>query len=47
MVIDPIKQIQDEQVMIQQAFNEVLNVYTHSPHRQKVEIIQKAFEFAN
>ncbi|MTK52582.1 RelA/SpoT family protein [Paludibacter sp.] len=47
MIIDPIKQMQDEQVMIQQAFSEVLDVYTHSPHRQKVEIIQKAFEFAN
>ena len=39
--------MQEEQVMIQQAFDEVLDIYRHSPHRQKVEIIQKAFEFAN
>lgn len=47
MIIDPIQQMQDEQEMIQAAFDEVLAIYKRSPHRQKVEIIQKAFEFAN
>jgi GTP pyrophosphokinase len=38
---------QEEQAMIQAAFDGVLDVYRHSPHRQKIDIIVKAFHFAN
>lgn len=47
MDIIPVDQPQEEQEMIQRAFDEVLDVYRHSPHRQKIEIIEKAFHFAN
>ncbi len=36
----------DEQ-MVQQAFNHLLDTYLHSSHRKKVDIITKAFNFAN
>ena len=38
---------QAEQAMIQQAFNELLDDYLHTKHRKRVEIITKAFNFAN
>lgn len=40
------KEQQDEQ-MVEQAFQELLTCYIESPHRRKVEIITKAFNFAN
>ena len=40
------KEIADEE-MINQAFHELLNDYLNTKHRQKVEIITKAFNFAN
>ena len=40
------KEIADEE-MINQAFHELLNDYLHTKHRKKVEIITKAFNFAN
>ena len=40
------KEIADE-VMINQAFHELLNDYLNTKHRKKVEIITKAFNFAN
>lgn len=39
--------IQDDQQMIQQGFQELLNDYLATKHRKKVEIITKAFNFAN
>ena len=33
--------------MINQAFHELLNDYLNTKHRKKVEIITKAFNFAN
>ena len=42
----PPKEISDEE-MINQAFNELLNDYLNTKHRKKVEIITKAFNFAN
>ncbi|MBQ1676962.1 MAG: bifunctional (p)ppGpp synthetase/guanosine-3',5'-bis(diphosphate) 3'-pyrophosphohydrolase, partial [Bacteroidaceae bacterium] len=36
----------DEEKMIDDAFQELLNDYLASPHRKKVEIITKAFNFA-
>lgn len=36
-----------EEEMIQQAFQELLNDYLHTKHRKRVEIITKAFNFAN
>lgn len=44
--IDTTDNVQDEQ-MIQQGFQELLNDYLATKHRKKVEIITKAFEFAN
>ncbi|MBB3187124.1 GTP pyrophosphokinase [Microbacter margulisiae] len=41
------QQEQHDQEMIQAAFDEVLSIYKQSPHRQKVELIEKAFHFAN
>jgi GTP pyrophosphokinase len=41
------QQEQQDQEMIQTAFNEVLDVYKKSPHKQKIELIEKAFHFAN
>ena len=38
---------QAEEVMIQQAFQELLNDYLATKHRKRVEIITKAFNFAN
>ena len=43
--LDP-KEIADEE-MINQAFHELLNDYLNTKHRKKVEIITKAFNFAN
>ena len=40
------KEITDEE-MINQAFQELLNDYLHTKHRKRVEIITKAFNFAN
>ena len=40
------KEIADEE-MINQAFHELLNDYLHTKHRKRVEIITKAFNFAN
>ena len=40
------KEIGDEE-MINQAFHELLNDYLNTKHRKKVEIITKAFNFAN
>ena len=40
------KEISDEE-MINQAFHELLNDYLNTKHRKKVEIITKAFNFAN
>ena len=40
------KEIADEE-MIKQAFHELLNDYLNTKHRKKVEIITKAFNFAN
>ena len=40
------KEITDEE-MINQAFHELLNDYLNTKHRKKVEIITKAFNFAN
>lgn len=37
---------QEEEAMIQDAFNDLLNGYINSNHRKKVEIIIRAFEFA-
>ena len=42
----PPKEIADEE-MINQAFQELLNDYLHTKHRKRVEIITKAFNFAN
>ena len=38
---------QAEEVMIQRAFQELLNDYLSTKHRKRVEIITKAFNFAN
>ncbi|MBO7419177.1 MAG: bifunctional (p)ppGpp synthetase/guanosine-3',5'-bis(diphosphate) 3'-pyrophosphohydrolase [Bacteroidaceae bacterium] len=40
-------QIDNEDNMIQQAFQELLNDYLATKHRKRVEIITKAFNFAN
>lgn len=40
------KQIADEQ-LIEEKFQELLNGYLNSNHRKKVEIIERAFKFAN
>ena len=42
----PPKEIADED-MINQAFQQLLNDYLSTKHRKKVEIITKAFNFAN
>jgi len=42
----PPTEISDEE-MINQAFHELLNDYLNTKHRKKVEIITKAFNFAN
>ena len=39
--------IDNEEKMIQQAFQELLNDYLATKHRKRVEIITKAFNFAN
>ena len=36
-----------EEAMIEQAFQELLNDYLATKHRKRVEIITKAFNFAN
>lgn len=36
-----------EEEMIEQAFQELLNDYLATKHRKRVEIITKAFNFAN
>lgn len=40
------KEIAEEQ-MIEQAFQELLNDYLATKHRKRIEIITKAFNFAN
>ena len=40
-------QYENEEEMIQQAFQELLNDYMATKHRKRVEIITKAFNFAN
>ena len=42
-----IKNTQDEQELIEKEYQELLNEYLKSNHRRKVEIINKAFRFAN
>ena len=37
---------EEEALLIEQKFQEMLNVYKNSPHRQKIDIITKAFNFA-
>ena len=37
----------EEQAMIQHEFEALLDDYAHTPHRQKVELITHAFNFAN
>ena len=37
----------EEQQMIQREFDALLDDYAHTPHRQKVELITHAFNFAN
>ena len=37
----------EEQAIIQREFEALLDDYAHTPHRQKVDIITRAFEFAN
>ena len=36
-----------EEAMIQEAFQDLLNSYLATKHRKRVEIITKAFNFAN
>lgn len=43
----PINKSTTEDRMIQQAFDDLLNDYLNSNHRRKVELITKAFHFAN
>ena len=38
---------EQEKQQIQAAFDDLLDAYAHTPHRQKVEIIQRAYTFAN
>ena len=38
---------QAEEAMIQQAFDHLIDTYLHTKHRKRVEIITKAFNFAN
>ena len=40
------KKIVDEEALINEAFQELLDIYLASQHRKKVEIITKAFNFA-
>ncbi len=40
------KRIVDEEALINEAFQELLDIYLASQHRKKVEIITKAFNFA-
>ena len=35
-----------EEQMIEQAYQNLLNIYLSSNHRKKVEVIEKAFKFA-
>ena len=37
---------EEEDRMIEQAYQEVLQAYLNSNHRKKVEIIERAFRFA-
>lgn len=37
----------EEEQMIQQAFEELLDAYAHTTHTQKVDLITRAFNFAN
>jgi GTP pyrophosphokinase len=41
------QQDQQDQEMIQAAFEDVLDAYRHSAHRQKLDLVEKAFHFAN
>ncbi len=40
------KQVQDEETLIQQEFDALLDDYKNSNHRQKLELVTKAFHFA-
>ena len=35
-----------DEIMIQEAYQDLLNGYLRSNHRKKVEIIERAFQFA-
>ena len=37
----------EEELMIQREFEALLDDYAHTPHRQKVELITHAFNFAH
>ena len=37
----------EEEQMIQREFEALLDDYAHTPHRQKIELITHAFNFAN
>lgn len=45
MAEDPIIEQQDDK-MVEKAFEELLECYINSPHRRKVDIIKKAYNFA-
>ncbi len=45
--IGPKQKEQAEEAMIEQAFKELIDDYLHTKHRKRVEIITKAFNFAN
>ena len=46
MDYDPSMTLEQEDAMVQEAFNELLGGYLASNHRKKVEIIERAFDFA-
>ncbi|MCR4994573.1 MAG: RelA/SpoT family protein [Bacteroidales bacterium] len=43
---EALQQAQQDEQMVQQAFQHLLDTYLASPHRKKVDIITKAFNFA-
>ena len=45
--MQPSEFTQDEELMIQREFEALLDDYAHTPHRQKVELITHAFNFAH
>jgi GTP pyrophosphokinase len=44
---EPSRPLTPDDQMIQNGFNELLDIYIHSNHRRKIERITKAFNFAN